>query len=120
MDRTLTRLEKAILEQIAAAPQNRDLVIAEHLPFISVRSRDLTGVGMYVNFDDSSPPEVLSERLSEKDVFASNHIVEIDTLKNGLGFALYAKDGKLDFLELFTYGMELWDGSYNSISFSEV
>lgn len=120
MNKTLTKLENAILEKIATAPQNKHLFIEKHLPFLSVGSRELTGVGMYVNFDDSSPSEILSEQLNEAEVFSSNHIVEIDTLKNGLGFALYAKDGKVDFIELFTYGSEPWDGSYNSLSFLEV
>ena len=73
MDKSLTNLEKAILEKIASAPQNRHLFIEKHLPFLVVKSRNLTGVGMYVYFDDSSPSEVLSESLNEQEVFSSNH-----------------------------------------------
>ncbi len=120
MKKSLTDLEKAILGKIASASQNEHLFIEKHLPFLSVCSRELTGVGMYVNFDDSSPSAILSERLDENEVYSSQNIIEIDTLKNGLGFALYAKDGKLQFLELFTYGSENWDGSYRSFSFLEI
>lgn len=120
MGMALSELEIAILTQIASAPENKHLAIANHLPFLSVRCRNLTGVGMYVYFDDSSPYEVLSNGLSIGAIYSSPHIVEIDRLKNGLGYALSGEDGKLKFLELFTYGDESWDGTYGTFSFLDV
>lgn len=117
---TLSSLERAILEQIAFAPENRHLGIKSHIPYLSVRSREITGVGAYVYFDDSSPAEILSADLNEKTIFSSRHIAEIDVLANGLGYALSAEQGKLKFLEFFTYGDESWDGTYGSYSFLDI
>ena len=120
MNNSLTSLEKAILEKIGSTARNNHLSIENHIPYLSVISREITGVGMYVYFDDLSPSEIRSAHLTVKDVFSSDHIVETDNLKNGLGYALYAEDGKLKFLELFTYDVETWDGSYTSFSFVEI
>jgi len=107
MGMTLSELESAILRQIASAPKNKHLAIEDHLPFLSVRSRDLTGVGMYVYFEDDSPSEILSDDLSLESIFSSLHILEMESLRYGLGYALSAENGRLKFLELFTYGDEL-------------
>ena len=120
MNKSLTHLEKAVLEKIASTPLNLHLSIEDHLPYLSAHSREFTGVGMYVYFDDSSPSEILSADLNDKEVFSSRHILEIDTLQYGLGFALSAEEGRLKFLELFTYGDETWDGKYGEFAFSEV
>jgi len=120
MGMALSELEFAILRQIATAPKNKHLAIEDHLPFLSVRSREFTGVGMYVNFEDDSPSEILSDDLSIKNIPSSPHIVEMESLRYGLGYALYPENGRLKFLELFTYGDELWDGTFATFSFRDV
>jgi hypothetical protein len=120
MENELSTLEKAVVSHIAFDSANDHLSIASHLPYLTVRSREKTGVGMYINFDDATPDSVSLDRPSNDVVISSNQIIQLDTLKDGLGFALYLRDGKLKFLELFTYGSEIWDGSYGSIQFVSI
>ena len=40
-----------------------------------------------------------------------NKMIDMDDPPSGLAFALDVSDGKINFLELVTYGDEEWDGT---------
>jgi len=119
MSKKLTTLEEAALRLIASAPANKGLAVEEHISFLSVVSREKTGAGMYVNFEDTCPIEIQGDDVADTGVLSTNHIIELDSLTNGLGFALYTSRGRFSFLEFFTYG-EAWDGTYHTFSFLEI
>ncbi|MCI0184656.1 hypothetical protein [Sulfoacidibacillus ferrooxidans] len=71
----------------------------------AVRSRDLTGAGFYTHFElnDESLRLVGRPSFHFGDVIANKG--DGDDL---LGFVLFVKDGFLDYLEGYTFGIEQW------------
>lgn len=83
--------------------------IKMHLPFLKVRGREKTGVGMYVNLAYTNG---LEERLDIPDsAISSNDLIMIEGLKNGLNFEIDVSNGKLNFIEIVSNG-EPWDGTF--------
>ena len=99
----LNQFELALLERLSVD----NPIIKKYIPFLRVRNREVTGVGMYVYFFyvidspflDSIPHPYLS----------TSGYLKMDGLKDGLIDDMNIKDGKIDFLELVTYD-ESWDG----------
>ena len=101
----LNKLEISILERLAIEFP----FIKGHLPFLKVDNREITGVGMYVNFIYDNPNNKSLYIGVENSVVSTNEIIEIDGLEYGLGYEVDITDGKIKFIELVTYGEE-WDG----------
>jgi len=111
----LNRLEIEILHVIA-----RDYpMVKSHIPYLQIKNREYTGVGMYANFsyqnftDKEVPP-------LEDGILSVNQIVTLDGLENGLGFTLDISKGLINFIELFTYDDETWDGSFDVFAFEDI
>jgi len=82
--------------------------MSDHLPFVSIERAEITGVGMYVHLVyDQTTPENLNKLPSTS--WSTNENIEIRGLEYGLGYEINNTNGKLDFMEFFTYG-ESWDG----------
>ena len=114
MAKELNELELAIIKEISRFNM-RNAFLKEHLPYLKVKSREETGVGMYVNFEYISMDSSIVK--SNKDmVLSSNKMLEIDGLKYGLNYELNIIKGKIVFLELVTNG-ELWDGKFRHFKF---
>lgn len=109
----LNKLEIAIIEDIAKEYPS----IKSHIPRLQVESRENTGVGMYVNLNYNHLDESLI-RLKDG-TLSTNEIIVIDSLENGLGFVLDVSNGLINFIELFTYGDEFWDGEFSSFKFEK-
>jgi hypothetical protein len=79
------------------------LVVAE----LRVLQREETGVGAYITFDQScqSAPDRSDSRLLD---FEGE--IRVPGVPSGLVAVLAIDSGKLDFLELVTYGSEAWSG----------
>ena len=102
----LNNLEISILERLST----KYSFIKDHIPHLKVRTREITGVGMYVNFIPYDYPNRKNQNLILEDASVStNDIIKIAGLKNGLGYEVDISNGKLQFIELVTYG-EAWDG----------
>ncbi|PGH39187.1 MAG: hypothetical protein CRN43_10685 [Candidatus Nephrothrix sp. EaCA] len=101
----LNKLELSILERLSINYPS----IKGHIPFLRVESRENTGVGMYINFSYINPVEKLLDLGIENTSICTNEIIEMDGLKYGLGYEVDITDGKIKFIEIFTYGEE-WDG----------
>ncbi|MEO5906476.1 MAG: hypothetical protein ABIQ11_07110 [Saprospiraceae bacterium] len=116
MEKDLNILEQAIVNEIANYNEKQYSFVRSHLPFLRVKSRENTGVGMYVNFEYISGNEPIT--LSDIDVIAlsSDKSLELDVLKYGLNYELNITKGKIDFLELVTNG-ESWDGGFGKFRF---
>ena len=86
-----------------------------HLDFLKVSTREITGVGMYVNF------EYINSTIYFEDInllFSNEENIEIDKLKHGLGYVIDVTDGKISFIEFITYG-ENWDGKFGNYKIIE-
>ncbi|MBK8909918.1 MAG: hypothetical protein IPM61_01175 [Chlorobi bacterium] len=102
----LNELEKAILSKLSV----KYPAIQEHMPFLRVLNREITGVGMYVNFCYVKDPQVSIPCLEISDgCISTNENIEIQGLKYGIGYEVDVSDGKIKFIEFITYGEE-WDG----------
>jgi hypothetical protein len=69
----------------------------------SIRDVELTGVGLYANFDvPEDAPKVAPARM------IGGHVqMEIEGLEGGAGCLVCVSDGRLDFLEIYVNGTEL-------------
>lgn len=102
-------LECAILERIA---RNEPWLQG---PFSSlhVLSREYTGVGGYTNFLCDVPE-------AAGDPFPGlKPLIRVPGVPNGMGAVLTCHGTKPKCLELFTYGDDCWDGTYEGFSFEE-
>ena len=110
----MNALEKAILDRIS----EKYLSVKDHLPYVEVRSRENTGGGMFVNLSYRHLDENLI-RLKDG-MLSTNEILTLDGLENGLGFVLDVTNGLLNFIELFTYGEETWEGKTTNFKFEKI
>jgi hypothetical protein len=98
----LTDLEAAILAAIATSRPELGPLVAD----VRVTSRELTGCGSYTQLHSSAGR-----------VFGLDRHIGLDALtlvpgvNNGLGAVLFCKQGKPEFLEIYTYGEDGWDGN---------
>jgi len=102
----LNKLEKSILERLATKYPN----IKFQIPSLEVQSREITGVGMYINLSYRNPIGKMLDLEIDNASISTNETIEIEGLKYGLGYEVDVTDGKLKFIELVTYGEE-WDGN---------
>lgn len=70
-----------------------------------IKELELTGSGFYANFEISQ----IAPRLQTNKSFQIGDLYgEIRGVQDGVGFVLFITNGKLDFLEGYTYGDEPW------------
>jgi hypothetical protein len=88
-----------------------------HISVLSVKSRELTGVGMYVNLEYENRIRIPSLDVSLSAISTSESIL-IPSLAYGLCYEVAITDGWLDFIEIVSYN-EPWNGSLDGYSFEE-
>jgi len=84
-------------------------------PFASlhVLSREFTGVGSYTNF-------ACDELDSQDDPFPGlDALILVPGVPNGMGAVLHCRAKRPKCLELFTYGDDVWDGTFDGFTFEE-
>ncbi|WP_020404498.1 hypothetical protein [Gracilimonas tropica] len=101
----LNKLELAILERLS----NKYPLIKNHIPFLKVESRENTGVGMYINITYCIEAGKTLDLEIEDGSLGSDESVQMNGLKHGLAYEVDVKKGRLNFIELVSYGEE-WDG----------
>lgn len=94
----LTPLEQAALDKLLAGDHPLLAALRRQASDARLVTRELTGVGFYCRFQ--VPPD--SPRV-ERDVVIADVYAEIEGLAHGAGFALFVRDGRIQFLEGFTY-----------------
>jgi len=109
----LNVFELSILGRLAVKYPN----IKPHIPLLQVLNREITGVGMYVNFCYSEQTDdVLRLNHLSYDLMSTDDTIQVTGLEHGLAWVVYISDGKIDFMELVTYG-EAWDGNIENCYF---
>ena len=95
-------------------------ILYQHIPFLRVKRREFTGVGMYIYFDYTEINDSLSDFEPKNGVFGDDCILLIPNLRYGLCYVIGVSDGKITLLELVTFGHETekWDGSISKFSFN--
>nr|WP_315202939.1 hypothetical protein [uncultured Flavobacterium sp.] len=101
----LNEFELAVLNSIAKEYP----FLEEHIPYLRVKNREITGIGMYVNFVYSQDVRIKNPDFNNASL-STNENIEMENLEYGLGFEVDIIDGKVNFIELITYG-ENWDGT---------
>jgi len=109
---SLNKLELDILKRLS----KQYSYLSSHIPFLFVKNREYTGVGIYINFGYLQHVPKLP--VTEINLGNSEIINITPALKNGLVYELDIKDGKINFIELVTIG-EQWDGMFDNYFFSE-
>ena len=101
--------ECAILEKIA-----RDEPLLKG-PFntLHVLSRKYTGVGSFTDFVCNMPKAASDCYLGLKP------LIRLPGVPNGIGAVVWCQGCQPEHLELFTYGDDLWDGTYEGFYFEE-
>ncbi len=67
----------------------------------SIASAIYTGAGVYVNFDIPELPLV-----GLPNFCGGNAVIQADGVRDGAGCVLYVEDGKLSYLECYSYGVD--------------
>ena len=104
----LNELEAEILRRIARDTPS----LVDALAFLKVTRRDLTGAGSYTYFQSEVPVQVPDGFLTLSD------LIVLPGIPDGMGAALAVSSGHPEFLEIFTYGIASWDGSFSSFTIS--
>jgi hypothetical protein len=96
----LTSLEKEVLDMLLDKSGEPYVTIRQQLSHAVVANREFTGVGFFTNF---TVPDGLSIRYDLPDMTIGDVGAELSNLKHGAGFLLFIRNGRVDFLEGFTY-----------------
>lgn len=110
----LSKLEISILDKLSVKYPS----IKQHIPFLRVLNREITAVGMYVNFCYSHPIKSIPSLELSNGSISTNENIEIEGLEYGLGYEVDISDGMIKFIEFITYGEE-WDGDFKNYKFSQ-
>jgi hypothetical protein len=103
----LNDFEVALISLILKTHDPENKKWANILTTIQVSSREITGVGSYINFENNQA-RVLPVGTTT-DLGFDGEIIVPD-VPSGLGCVLAIDDGRLSYLEFFTYGDEEWNG----------
>lgn len=103
--------EVDLLRAALDGKEDRYWSLVAQVPYLRVRKRELTPAGGYVYFDLPAEHSDLVDTESPNVVLTPNKMIETDHPPSGMGFALDVTDGRINFLELFTYGDEEWNGA---------
>ncbi len=109
----LSKLESAVLERLA----NTYPFLKKQIPYLMVKDRKATGVGMYVNFEYLNNSEDFEDMTVPYLALSTNENIEMEGLEYGLGFEVDITNGKIKFIEFITYGEDTWDGSLGEFRF---
>ena len=99
----LNQFETAILEKLSADYP----IIKKHIPFLIIKERRTTIGGMYIHLDYLPGSEKL-EYIQRMHLSITGHL-KMQGLEDGLIDNLKITNGRIDLMELVTYG-EAWDG----------
>jgi hypothetical protein len=110
MDDHLSIVERRLVEEILRRHSEAYPSLVDQLDRLRVISREPTGVGAYIRFSllGAGGDETITIELG------FDGKIEVDSVPSGLGCVLLVKSGRLHYLELFTYGVETWDGNLDN------
>jgi hypothetical protein len=100
-------MELTPLEQVLV-----DATAARHWPSfktdaLQVTTRDNTGVGRFTHVED------LHHQSLPAGYHSIEQVIAMDGVPHGMGWVIWVEDGRIDHIEIFTYG-SAWDGTERS------
>ena len=101
----LERLELAVIEKLLDSSLPALVALRRQIPHLSVKSRKNTGVGFFTEFEMTTEAAIATP--STKKIRFGDVEATIPGLQNGAGFLLFVDDGRLHFLEGYSYD-EAW------------
>jgi hypothetical protein len=104
---TPNALELAILLKIAAIQPDANL----DAPNLHVLSREYTGVGSFTTFSSRNARED-----PPRSILNLPGVITVAGVQNGLGAHLVLRGGIPECLEIYTFGSDHWDGTYETFS----
>ena len=110
MQSTLSEIEKKIVTAVLSQHLKNVTRIDTALDDLMVASRDVTGAGTYIQFEPNQI-QLFSPDQSPQLSFDGEILIPYGSSEILLGCVLDIDAGQLNYLELFTYGDEAWDGS---------
>lgn len=84
--------------------------LKSHIPYLKVKDREISKVGMTVNLEYTNA----EDELSFDDInalFSGGENIEIKGLKQGFSYVIDVTDGQILYIEFTTYG-ENWNGKF--------
>jgi len=110
MSHVISKFELEVLESIL----NQHFQGIEKRDYVSLRvkSREYTSVGGYVNFLNSH--ELRLPELGKRELGFNGQLM-VPGVPSGLGAIVAVDQGKIKYLELFTYGDEKWNGETTNL-----
>jgi hypothetical protein len=109
----LNEIELEIFKSLA----NKYKTIFSHLPYIRVKKREITGVGMYVEIAYINSVISLIDIEPKNTDISTNETITTSNLKYGICYEVDISEGKINFIEFVTYGEE-WDGTFPNYRFT--
>lgn len=82
---------------------------------LEVVRRELTSVGSYTDFRCEESSEVSTNTCP-----GLHGLITIPTVPSGLGAVLFCHGRRPKFLELFTFGSEMWDGKIEGFEIEDI
>lgn len=99
----MKNIEKAILKAIINENRSNFSFLEEHYPYLYVKSREYTNMGIYINFG-------YIRQFHSRDInvlLSSGETLIADNLENELSYILAVTDGKINFIEIVANGDDL-------------
>jgi hypothetical protein len=99
----MKKIETAILKAIINENKNNFSFLAEHYPYLYVKSREYTNIGIYINFG-------YIRQFQQRDInvlLSSRKTLIADNLENELSYIVAITNGKINFIEIVTNGDDL-------------
>lgn len=97
----LTDFERAVMDKLLAGDHPTLVRLRQQAERASVKSREMTGHGIFVNFE--LPPDVPRLPAFAANFEVADVIAVIRGLKHDAGFALFVRDGRLNFLDGYAF-----------------
>jgi len=99
MDFKLTLLESEAMEWLLQGDEPVLEALRQQFSLARILSRELTGYGFYLNFEIPPGVKGLDELHVKPRFYLGDVEAHVDSLERVVGFLLWIKNGKLDFLE---------------------
>ena len=106
----LNNIEIELLQAIIKDNENNYPFLEIHFPYIYVKSREYSGVVIYVNFEYSKYFEFNDLNV----LITSSKCLTVDILENELSYVLNITNGRIDFLEIVTNGEDVLNNEINN------
>jgi hypothetical protein len=103
----LNKFEVEVLEHIAQS----NPCLNDFIGNLRVSERKFTGCGSYTDFETGSAAINIPN-----DDFTLDGLISMPGIKNGMGATLFVKDNYISFLEIYVFGGEAWDGTFEDFS----